>query len=168
MKKKTRNTTSLMFLLLIAACFPTHNDVYKQNIHRKRFHICLRTHSCKKWSASTTCYSNHDASYRLLISVDIELNPGPSNVNRIGYQGDANVRAPKCNICYQTVRTDSKRLMCEHCKLLVHLNCANVNLKIGNSKIARHGDVELPRMYFRRITPISPRCATSEQKRVGS
>ena len=27
--------------------------------------------------------------------------------------------------------------MCEHCKLLVHLNCANVNLKIENSKIAR-------------------------------
>ena len=126
-----------MFLLLIAACFPIHNDAYKQNFHRKRFNICPRTRICKKWSASTTYYSNHDASYRLLISVDIELNPGPSNVNRIGYQGDANVRAPKCNICYQTARTDSKRLMCEHCKLLVHLNCANVNLKIGNSKIAR-------------------------------
>ena len=27
--------------------------------------------------------------------------------------------------------------MCEHCKLLVHLNCANVNMKIENSKIAR-------------------------------
>ena len=27
--------------------------------------------------------------------------------------------------------------MCEHCKLLVHLNYANVNLKIENSKIAR-------------------------------
>ena len=25
--------------------------------------------------------------------------------------------------------------MCEQCKLLVHLNCANVNLKIENSKI---------------------------------
>ena len=27
--------------------------------------------------------------------------------------------------------------MREHCKLLAHLNCANVNLKIENSKIAR-------------------------------
>ena len=27
--------------------------------------------------------------------------------------------------------------MCEHCKLLVHLNCANINLKIENSKVAR-------------------------------
>ena len=66
-----------------------------------------------------------------------EIRPGTSNGNRIGNQGDANVTAPKCNICYKTVRTNSKRLMCEHCKLLVHLNCANVNLKIENSKIAR-------------------------------
>ena len=27
--------------------------------------------------------------------------------------------------------------MCEYCKLLVHLNCANVNLKTENSKVAR-------------------------------
>ena len=66
-----------------------------------------------------------------------EIRPGPSNGNRIGNQGDANVTAPKCNICYKTVRTNSKRLMCEHCKPLVHLNCANVNLKIENSKIER-------------------------------
>ena len=60
-----------------------------------------------------TYYSNHDASYKLLISGVIELNPGPNNGSRIGNQGDANVRAPKCNICYKTVRTHSKRLMCE-------------------------------------------------------
>ena len=70
------------------------------------------------------------------LSGDIESNPGPSNGNRIGNQGDANLRAPKCNICYKSVRTNSKRLMCEHCKLLVHLNCTNVNLKIENLKIA--------------------------------
>ena len=44
MKKKIRNTTSLMFLLLIAACFPRHNDVYKQNINRKRLKIRPRTY----------------------------------------------------------------------------------------------------------------------------
>ena len=100
MKKKTRNTISLMFLLLIATCFPTHNDFYKQNINR--LNICPRTYNRKKWSAPVTYYSNHDARYRLLISGDIELNPGPSNGNRIGNQGDANVRA-KCNICCKTV-----------------------------------------------------------------
>ena len=137
MKKKIRNTTSFMFLLLIAACFLTHNDVYEQNINRKRLNIFPKTYNCKKWSAPITYYSNHDASYKLPISGDIELNPGPNSGNRVENQEDANVRAPKCNICYKTVRTNSKRLMCEHCKLLVHLNCPNVILKIGNSKIAR-------------------------------
>ena len=126
MKKKTRNTIPLMFLLLIAAYFPTHNDFYEQNINRKRLNICPSTYNRKKWSAPITY---HDARYRLLISGDIELNHGPSNGSRIGNQGDVNVGAPKCNICYKTVRTNSKRLVGEHCKLLVHLNCANVNLK---------------------------------------
>ena len=137
MKKKIRNTTSPMFLLLIAACFLTHNDVYKQNINRKRLNIRPRTYNRKKWSAPITYYSSHDASYKLLISGEIELNLGPNNGNRIGNQGDANVRAPKCNTYYKTVRTKSKQLMCEHCKLLVHLNSADVNLKIENLKIAR-------------------------------
>ena len=94
---------------------------------------------------------------KLLIAYigDIELNPGPNSRNRIGYQGDANVRAPKFNICYRTVQTNSKRLMYEHCKLPVHLNCANVNRKFKDSKT-----VELSRVHFERITPISPRCAT--------
>ena len=74
MKKKTRNTTSLMFVLLIAACFPTNNGVYKQNINGKRLNICPKTYNRKKKSAPITYYSNHDARYRLLISGDIELN----------------------------------------------------------------------------------------------
>ena len=58
--------------------------------------------------------------------------------------------------CYKTVQTNSKQLVCEQCKLLVHLNCANVILKT----------VELSRVHFKRITPISPRCDTYEQKKV--
>ena len=137
MKKKIQNTTSHMFLLLIAARFPTHNDVYEQNMNGKRLNIYPKTYNRKKWSTPIMYYSNHDASYKLFISGDIELNPGPSNGNRIGNQGDANIRVPKCNICYKTVRTNSKQLMCEHCKQLVHLNCANVNLNIKKLTIAR-------------------------------
>ena len=50
--------------------------------------------------------------------------------------------------------------MCEHCKLLVHLNCANVNLKIGNSKIATlwschaWGLRELP-LYHQDVLPMN-------------
>ena len=62
-----------MFLLLKAACSPTHNNVYKQNIEKKQLNICPRAYNHKKWSAPITYYSNHDASYKLLISDDIEL-----------------------------------------------------------------------------------------------
>ena len=80
---------------------------------------------------------NHCIFWRNDIEMKKKIRPRHGNGNRIGNQGDANVIAPKCNICYKTVRTNSKWLMCEHCKLLVHLNCATVNLKIENSKIAR-------------------------------
>ena len=99
MKKKIRNTTSFMFLLLIAACFLTHNDVYQQN-NRERLNICPKTYNSKKWSAPITYYSNHNASYKLLISGDNELNSGPNSGNRVGNQEDANARAPKY-ICYK-------------------------------------------------------------------
>ena len=85
MKKKIRNTTSFMFLSLIAACFLTHNDVYEQNINRKRLNICPKIYNRKKWSALITYY----------------LNPGPNSGDRVGNQRDVNVRAPKCNICYK-------------------------------------------------------------------
>ena len=165
MKKKIRNTTSFMFLLLTAACFLTHNDVYEQRINRKRLNICPTTYNYEKWLAPITYYSNHDASYKFLISGDIELNPGPNSGNRVGHQGDANVRAPLINICYKTVRTNSKRLMYEHCKLLVHLNCTNVNLKKENSEIARQWSChmctlrELP-LYYQDVLPMNKKEVT--------
>ena len=105
MKKKIRNTISLMLLLLIAACFPTHNNVYKQSVKKKQLNICRRAYNHKKWSAPITYYSNHDASYKLLISHDIKL------------------------------------------------------------KFEDNKTVELSRVHIKRIIPISPRCATYEQKR---
>ena len=88
----------------------------------------------------------------MVISGDLELNPGPNNRNKIGSQGDSNVRASKCKSCYKTVRTNSKQLMGEHCKLLVHLNCANVNLRIENSKESK--TLESSRVHFEVITSV--------------
>ena len=101
----------------------------------------------------------------MLISGDSELNSGPNSGNRFGNQGDANVSAFKYNICYKTVRTNSKRLMCEQCKLLVHLNCSNVNLKTENSKITRLWSCractlkELP-LYHQDVLPMSKKEGT--------
>ena len=98
MKNKIWNTTSFTFVLL-TTCFLAHNDVYEQNISRQRLNICPKTYSHKKWSAPITYYFNHGASYKLLISGDIDSNPGPNGGNRSRNHGDANVRAPKCNKC---------------------------------------------------------------------
>ena len=136
--------------------------MYEENISRKRLSICPKNYNCKKWSAPITYYSNHDASFKLIISGEIELNPGPSSSNRIGNQRDANVTALKCNIC---LRKNSKRLMCEHWKLLVHVNDANVKLKPGNLKIARlwscHSCTlrELP-LYYQDVLPMNKKGAS--------
>ena len=60
MRKKSRNTTSFMFLLLTAAGFLTHNDVYEQGINIKQLNICPKTYNRKNWSAAITYYPNHD------------------------------------------------------------------------------------------------------------
>ena len=85
--------------------------MYEENISRKRLSICPKNYNCKKWSAPITYYSNHDASFKLIISGETELNPGPSSSNRIGNQRDANVTALKCNIC---LRKNSKRALWEN------------------------------------------------------
>ena len=136
--------------------------MYEENISRKRLSICPKNYNCKKWSAPITYYSNHDASFKLIISGETELNPGRSSSNRIGNQRDANVTALKCNIC---LRKNSKRLMCEHWKLLVHVNDANVKLKPGNLKIARlwscHSCTlrELP-LYYQDVLPMNKKGAS--------
>ena len=60
MKKESWNTTSFMFLLLIAASFLRHNDVYKQNINREWLNIFPKTYNHTIWSTPITYYSNHD------------------------------------------------------------------------------------------------------------
>ena len=82
-----------MFLLLIEACFITHNDVYEQNINRKRLNICINTCNRKKWSAPITYYSNHDASCKLILSGDIELISGPNSGNRVRNERNENVKS---------------------------------------------------------------------------
>ena len=51
-------------------------------------------------------------------------------------------------------------------QLLVHLNCANVKPK--TRKFEDGKTVELSRVHFKKINPMSPRCATYEQKSGGS
>ena len=67
MRKKGRNTTSFMFLLLTAAGFQTHNDAYEQNINIKQLSIYPETYNHKIWSAEIMYSPNHDATNYLYI-----------------------------------------------------------------------------------------------------
>ena len=51
--------------------------------------------------------------YKLILSGDIELNPGPG------------LRKPKCKICEKIVRSNQKHFTCEHCFEIIHSKCLN-------------------------------------------
>ena len=62
-----------MFLLLTAAGFLTHNDVYEQSINIKQLNICPKTYNRKNWSAAITYYPNHDVTNYLYLVISKTL-----------------------------------------------------------------------------------------------
>ena len=80
-------------------------DENKQQQQRKRF---VRVSSNRTfYSAPIVYYSNHLCRFQLLLSGDIETNPGPT----------------LCTSCNKTVRINSKRVECTTCKGQQHLKC---------------------------------------------
>ena len=61
----------------------------------------------KKQSAPILYYANHSARFRLLISGDVETNPGPTT----------------CGVCEKTVRRNSRQKECSQCYMKVHSKC---------------------------------------------
>ena len=95
-------------------------NVATGNYHQKS---CRRFNERKKWSSPIQYYPNSISTFKLLISGDVESNPGP-NV---------------CKICDRTVRVNSKRLECDVCKSQTHLKCIKgTTFVIPNSRIPAH------------------------------
>ena len=57
-------------------------------------------------------YANTSATFSLILSADIEINPGP------GFS------APKCTVCGKVVKTNNKRLICSICFDVAHAKCS--------------------------------------------
>ena len=76
----------------------------------------------KRTKSSVQYSSNYIATYRIILSGDIEINPGPR------------LRKPKSQGCYKTVRCNQKRLICEHCLEMCHVKCSNHQLNQNASK----------------------------------
>ena len=57
-------------------------------------------------------YANTSATFNLILSGDIEFNPGP------GFS------APKCTVCGNIVKINNKCLICSMCFDVVHAKCS--------------------------------------------
>ena len=66
--------------------------------------------------SSIQYYSNYIAMYRLILSGDIETNPGTG------------LSKPKGQVCNKTVQCNQKLLVCEHCLEMCHIKCSNHQL----------------------------------------
>ena len=68
----------------------------------------------RRYTAPISLYNNHHITFRLLLSGDVELNPGPNQRN-------------VCNICEKTIRKNSSRFDCAVCKDSTHVKCTKIN-----------------------------------------
>jgi len=79
-------------------------------------------------------YSNSVATMTLQLSGDIELNPGP-NTSR----GSSKVKhkAPSCEECNKTVRSNNKHLLCDKCHISTHLKCAQLQNTLTQNQFVK-------------------------------
>ena len=76
-------------------------------------------------------YSNTVATYNVILSGDIETNPGPSLSSRN--------KIPKCTVCWKGVGSNRKRFECERCFNLTHINCKNISKSRQKQYTAKSG-----------------------------
>ena len=82
----------------------------------------------RRLSKPVPYYHNSSATMRLLLSADIESNPGlvkPTESNRNCKKNKS--FASFCQECNKTVKANSKRLLCIHCNNLVYLKRIDTN-----------------------------------------
>ena len=70
----------------------------------------------KRAKSRIVYFSNTVATYNVILSGDIETNPGLRSRNKI----------PKCTVCWKGVGANRKRFECEKCFNLTHINCINI------------------------------------------
>ena len=97
--------------------FKTENSNFNININVRRS------------SKPVANYNNFSLTMGLIVSSDVESNPGPDNkcvLNRRRKQSKS--ISPTCQVCSKTVRANANRLMCVHCNNLAHLKYTKNNL----------------------------------------
>ena len=85
---------------------------------RKKIFSRIKSSFCrKKRSAPILYYSSHSARFQLLISGDVETNPGPTT----------------CGICERTVRKNSHQNECSQCFTKAHSKCITTQSSLNTN-----------------------------------
>ena len=72
----------------------------------------------------TAYYSNSTASFNIIFSGDMNVNPGPGT------------NAPKCSACEKTVKCNQKRFICDKRVDITHGKCSNLQTLVFNSRVS--------------------------------
>ena len=109
--------TCLLVILTIPLMTDTHKTLLKCKEPVKRF----RATKIKRAKARIIYYNHSIATFNIILSGDIERNPGPG------------LPQPKCPRCGKTVRCNQKCLICQLFLDVVHANCVNLKHRLQNS-----------------------------------
>ena len=125
----------------------------------------MQKRTIRKLSKPVLYYNSSSATHRLILSGNIETHPGPANRdNQQTKPKSDRLPSSTCELCNKTVRIKSKKLMCIHCKSLVHLQCSTLKaiLIIENSRKAHEWVCPFSGLReFHEITATSPTTITS-------
>ena len=86
------------------------------------------TSKIKRGKSPLLYYSNSTSTFNLVLSGDVELNPGPG------------LPPPKCQTCEKTIKTNHNRVICTNCLDIKHAKC-------GNLSYQHTTQARLPRYY---------------------
>ena len=131
----------LTFYIVIISSLPSaeHSYEYDETILCNNKYLTKVKSTIKRCKSRTCYYANSCATFQIVLSGDIESNPGP--VFRDGYKtlslNDPKPikSAPKCKLCDKGVGTNRKRLICIVCMGLTHISCSTMSQE--NQKKAR-------------------------------
>ena len=119
-----RYSSSLIFLIVVISISSVINDIPQESIVTSK-HRCKKS-EIKRSKCPINYYANSIASYNLILSGDVELNPVPGS--------HAKNNAAKCSICNKAVGTNRKHVKCEGYQHLTHVSCLNIS-KLQQQKI---------------------------------
>ena len=118
--QEIQNPSSLLHL----GCQNKSNNDYKS----------CKIKRCKK---RTLYYSNHTATFQLILCGDVEANPGPtlrrkcktSDMSKTQQNRTSKRKSSPCSICAKGVGSNRKRLICTSCLSLTHVSCSTLPIK---------------------------------------